>query len=45
MWYLANKAPKTKKEMRALSPNVDENTVVEYGDAIIRIIKKGFRES
>ncbi len=45
MWYLANKAPKTKKEMRALSPNVDENTVVEYGDAILRIIKKGFRES
>ena len=44
MWYLANRAPKTKKEMRALSPNVDANTVDEYGDAILRIIKQGFKK-
>ena len=44
MRYLANKAPKTKKEMRALSPNVNENTVSKYGDAILKIIKKGFKK-
>ena len=44
MWYLANKAPRNKKEMRALYPNVDENTVEEYGDEILKIIKKGFRK-
>ena len=42
--YLANKAPRTKKEMRALSPNVSENTVAKYGDAILKIIKKGFKK-
>ncbi len=44
MWYLANKAPKNKKEMDALYPNVGHLTVQEYGEEILKIIKQGFRE-
>lgn len=45
IWYLADRAPVTKKAMKALYPNIDENTVVEYGDAIIKIIKQGFKKA
>ena len=44
MWYLSNKAPKDKKEMEALYPNVARITVSDYGDQILRIIKNGYKK-
>ena len=44
LWYLSNKAPKTKKEMEALYPNVSRITVSDYGDEILKIIKKGYKK-
>ena len=43
--WLAYQAPQTKKAMDALYPNVGHLTVKEYGDAIIKIIKKGFKKA
>ena len=43
--WLANQAPQTKKAMDALYPNVGHLTVQEYGDEIIKIIKKGFKKN
>ena len=43
--WLAYQAPQTKKAMNALYPNVGHLTVQEYGDAIIKIIKKGFKKA
>ena len=42
--YLANKAPRNKKEMKALYPNVRPETVADYGDEILKIIKRGFKK-
>ena len=44
LWYLANKAPRNKKEMKALYPNVRPETVADYGDEILKIIKRGFKK-
>jgi hypothetical protein len=44
LWYLANKAPRNKKEMNALYPNVRHLTVEEYGDDILIIIQQGFKK-
>lgn len=44
LWYLSNKAPKTKKEMESLYPNVARITVKDYGDEILKIIKKGYKK-
>ena len=44
MKELAKKAPKDKKAMAALYPKVYRTTVTLYGDAILNIIKQGFRE-
>lgn len=44
MWYLSNKAPKDKKEMEALYPNVARITVSDYGDQILKIIKNGYKK-
>ena len=43
--WLAYQAPQTKKAMDALYPNVGHLTVQEYGDEIIKIIKKGFKKA
>ena len=45
IWYLANKAPRTKKELVALIPNVMHSTTVEYGEQIIEIVKEGFKKT
>lgn len=44
MWYLVDRAPKNKKELDALYPNVGHVTAQEYGDEILKIIKKGWRK-
>ena len=44
MWYLVDRAPKNKKELDALYPNVGHVTAREYGDEILKIIKKGWRK-
>ena len=44
MWYLANKAPKNKKELNALFPNVSHLTMDEFGTDILSIIKQGFKK-
>ncbi len=44
MWYLSTMAPKDKKAMDDLYPNVAHVTVTDYGDAILKIIKKGYKK-
>lgn len=44
MWYLADRAPRNKKELDALYPNVGHITAQEYGDEILRIIKQGWKQ-
>ena len=44
MWYLSTMAPKDEKGMDALYPNVTHATVSDYSDAILKIIKKGYKK-
>lgn len=45
LWYLADRAPQTIKAMKALYPNVEKETVDKYGEAILTIIKKGWKKA
>ncbi len=44
MWYLSAMAPKDKKAMEDLYPNVARITVKDYGNAILKIIKRGYKK-
>lgn len=44
MWYLVDRAPKNRKELDALYPNVGHLTAQEYGEDILEIIKKGWKK-
>lgn len=44
MWYLVDRAPKNRKELDALYPNVGHITAQEYGEEILKIIKKGWKK-
>ena len=44
MWYLSTMTPKDEKGMDALYPNVTHATVSDYSDAILKIIKKGYKK-
>ena len=43
--WLAYQAPRTKKAMEALSPNVRPITVIQYYEQILDIINNGFKEA